>query len=66
MPNLTDILIDPILYEIKVVPDDAPNSDGVWLSGGWHKPRRMRWSDLEKRHASNCPEGHHIVAVRRK
>ena len=52
-------------YQIKIVPDNQPNADGVWVDVPEAPPHGMKFAAYSDRYRAQIPEGSHMVAIQK-
>ena len=51
-------------YQIKIVPNLLPDSDGQWLEIEHDAPLPRRWRATEEALRAHIPDGHHLVEIK--
>ena len=52
-------------YQIKLVPDNAPNDDGEWVDVPVRPPNGMKFAEYANLYAAQIPAGFHMVAIQK-
>lgn len=57
---------DPVIYRVKIVPNDNPNADGRWIEVCVDRIHTTRWNRAESRLYRHIPDDHHMVSYEEK